>query len=155
MVDNKNHEGYTDLTAYKAIKKIENEEKKEYLNRYKQVCMSIDRITKSIIALRNRSATPVINYDGMPRAKVHHDLSEQFSLLDEKQKKVRELTVEKENIKKEILGKAEKLENDKEYDVILLRYIDLMKWENIADIMGYTFQHVHRIHASALRNFEI
>ena len=98
-MDSKNHEGYTDLTAYEAIKKIENEEKKEYLNRYKKVCNSIDRITKSIIALRNRSATPVINYDGMPRAKVHHDLSEQFSLLDEKQKKVRELTAEKNHLR--------------------------------------------------------
>ena len=143
------------MTAYKAIKNVENEEKKEYLNRYKKICINIDRLSKSISVLRCRAVNPTVYLDGMPKAKNSHDLSNYAALLDEKQREVAELEEEKENVRKEITARAGKLENGNENDVILFRYIDLLKWEYIADIMGYSVQHVHRIHSSALRNFTI
>lgn len=35
--------------------------------------------------------------------------------------------------------------------LIRLRYIDCKRWEEIAVDMGYTWQHIHKIHSSALK----
>lgn len=151
----KNHEGYTDMTAYKAIKRVQNEEKKEYLSKYQKVENEIDRVLKSIYVLKNREVNVTAKINGMPRARSHHDLSDYVSLLNEKENKLIELQKKRETIKNEIKQRVEKLENQNEHDVIILRYINTFKWEHIADIMCYSVQHVHKIHASALMHFEI
>ena len=56
---------------------------------------------------------------------------------------------------KEITDKIERMDNEDEKDVLMYRYIRLMKWEDIAVKMEYSWQHIHKIHARALKNFQL
>ena len=93
--------------------------------------------------------------DGMPHTHNNNDLSSYAALLDQEERrymKVRYLRIQKCT---EITNKIERLENEDEKDVLLYRYIKLMRWEDIAVSMEYSWQHIHKIHARALINFKI
>ncbi len=47
------------------------------------------------------------------------------------------------------------MENEDEQEVLRLRYILGMKWEEVAVKMGYSWKQTHRIHSSALKNFKM
>lgn len=53
------------------------------------------------------------------------------------------------------MNRIEKMENEDEKDLLLYRYINLMKWEEIGEMMKYSRQQLHRIHSKALMNFKI
>ena len=55
----------------------------------------------------------------------------------------------KESIKRRI----EAMEDEREKDLLTYRYIRGMKWEKICTEMKHSWQHIHRIHAKALKNF--
>lgn len=56
---------------------------------------------------------------------------------------------------KEIKDRIEQLENEDEKDVLLYRYIKLMKWEDICTKMKYSWKQIHRIHSNALIHFKL
>ena len=45
------------------------------------------------------------------------------------------------------------LENPAHVELLTLRYVDGLKWEEIACAMGYTFRHTTRLHGEALSAF--
>lgn len=45
------------------------------------------------------------------------------------------------------------LENPVHVELLTLRYVDGLKWEEIACAMGYTFRHTTRLHGDALGAF--
>ena len=54
-----------------------------------------------------------------------------------------------------IRDKIERMESEKEKELLTYKYINNMDWNSICLKMGYSWQHVHRIHASALKNFKM
>ena len=93
--------------------------------------------------------------DGMPHGTERGgDLSVYVEKLDTlKAENIRQLS-ENLCIREEIVMKI--LEMDVlESQVLRLRYIYGMKMEQIAEKLGYTRTHVHRIHKRALENFKI
>lgn len=54
------------------------------------------------------------------------------------------------DIKQEVIKVISKLDNPRHRVVLHKRYVDFMTWEAIACEMGYTFQHIHRLHGDAL-----
>ena len=48
-----------------------------------------------------------------------------------------------------------RMQDETEKTVLRLRYIHWLRWEQIADRMGYGWTHVHRIHGRALTNFKM
>lgn len=58
------------------------------------------------------------------------------------------------HLQKSISSKIENLGNE-EYSLLLtLRYLNFKTWEEIAEVMGYTYQWVHVMHKRALKEFE-
>jgi DNA-directed RNA polymerase specialized sigma subunit len=47
------------------------------------------------------------------------------------------------------------MENEDEQEVLRLRYIKGLKWEEVALKMNYSWKQVHRIHSSALKSFKM
>ncbi|MCQ4788753.1 DUF1492 domain-containing protein [Blautia obeum] len=47
------------------------------------------------------------------------------------------------------------MENEDEQEVLRLRYIKGLKWEEVALKMNYSRKQVHRIHSSALKSFKM
>ena len=58
------------------------------------------------------------------------------------------------DLRNEATALIEQLQSKVEQDVLKLRYICSMKWEDIADKMNYDVRSVYRIHGQALLSFD-
>ena len=137
------------------ILNTENEIKKEYLRGYEKAIRQMKRCEERLKEIRGSRTSISVASDGMPHAHNQSDLSSYAALLDQEERKymkVRYIRIQKCT---EITNKIERLENEDEKDVLLYRYIKLMRWEDIAVKMGYSWQHIHKIHSRALVNFKI
>lgn len=127
-------------------------EKKEFLSSYKLINSEINRLLSErerYYALATKITT---TYSDMPTA--HSNTSkvesaiEKITVLENKMdKKIDELTQQKEKIEKAITTV-----NDKTLEEILKRkYINCQTWEEIAVDMNYCYMHICRLHGQALK----
>ena len=131
------------------------EQKKEYLRGYEKAQRQMERCELRIREIRlNRICPSVIN-DGMPHASTNADLSGYAALLDQEEKRYMKYRYQRAMKCKEITDRIEQLSDEDEKDVLMYRYIKLLKWEDICVKIGHSWQHAHRIHAKALRNFKM
>ncbi|MBR5248805.1 MAG: hypothetical protein IKV27_07700 [Lachnospiraceae bacterium] len=133
----------------------ENDHKKEYLKGYERAVRQMERSELKIREMRLNKISPAIIMDGMPHASKNSDLSGYAALLDQEERRYMKARYKRIQACKEITDKIERMENEDEKDVLMYRYVRLMKWEDIAVKMGYCWQHLHKIHANALRDFQL
>jgi DNA-directed RNA polymerase specialized sigma subunit len=57
-------------------------------------------------------------------------------------------------LKREIARVIERVGNAPRRRVLTLRYLCFRRWDETADEMGYSIQHVHRLHGAALEDVE-
>ena len=131
------------------------EEKKEYLRGYERAVRQMERIDARISEIRDNRIGSGINYDGMPHAHKESDLSDYAAKIDKEIRRYIKARYRRIMICKEISDKIERMESEDEKDVLTYRYIRLMKWEDICVKINRSWKQTHRIHARALRNFEI
>ncbi len=58
-------------------------------------------------------------------------------------------------LKKQMLSALEKMNNRDERLLLTYRYMDNVSWEEIAGNLSVSMRTVHRIHSSALQNFQV
>lgn len=133
----------------------ENEQKKEYLKSYRRAIKREQDILDEIQRLRLDKMFPSVVNDGMPHGSSHSDLSDYAVILDEQIELLKEERLEKVRCYQKIERQIRQMKNENEQEVLRLRYILGMKWEEVAVKMGYSWRQIHRIHSSALLNFEI
>lgn len=133
----------------------ETEQKKEYLKEYEKAVRQMKRSEEKITEMRLSKIMPSAGNDGMPHAHNNTDLSGYAALLDEEERRYMKARYHRIKLCREITDKIERMDNEDEKDVLMYRYIRLMKWEDIAVKMEYSWQHLHKIHARALHNFKI
>lgn len=54
-----------------------------------------------------------------------------------------------------IVDKIELMSDPTEKNLLRLKYIHGMTWEEISDEIGYSYRQIHNIHKRALQNFNI
>ena len=135
--------------------KTENEKKKEYLKSYRDAVIAETQIKEEIDQLRLDKMFPSLVQDGMPHVSGSSDLSAYAAKLDELLSELEEQMNERIQLRREIVRKLECMESETEKAVLRYRYIHMLKWEEIAVKMSYTWQHIHRIHGKALSHFEM
>lgn len=125
---------------------------KEYLSRYHNSITRIRQLDDTIRRLEAQIDSLSISYSGMPR---NSDTSDKVGTLavmlaDTKQKREAEridnamLCVEIENL-------IYSVNNPVYRELLLCRYVKVMKWEEIAEHMSYELSHVSgRLHSNAL-----
>jgi DNA-directed RNA polymerase specialized sigma subunit len=133
----------------------ENEQKKEYLKSYRRAIKREQDILDEIQRLRLDKMFPSVVNDGMPHGSSHSDLSDYAAILDEQIELLKEERLEKVRCYQKIERQIGQMENEDEQEVLRLRYILGMKWEEVAVKMGYSWKQTHRIHSSALKNFKM
>ena len=133
----------------------ENEQKKEYLKSYRRAIKREQDILDEIQRLRLDKMFPSVINDGMPHGSSHSDLSDYAVILDEQIELLKEERLEKVRCYQKIERQIRQMENEDEQEVLRLRYILGMKWEEVAVKMGYSWKQTHRIHSSALKNFKM
>lgn len=134
----------------------ENEKKKEYLRSYQKSLEREERICEDIQELRARKMFPSCGTgDGMPHGSDQTDLSDYIVILDELTEGLKQERLNGAIQRKKIERSICAISDENEAEVLRLRYIKGMKWEEIALEMEYSWQHVHRIHGNALGNLII
>ena len=146
----------------------ENEQKKEYLRSYRRAIKREQDILDEIQRLRLDKMFPSVVNDGMPHGSSHSDLSDYVAILDEQIELLKKERLEKVRCYQKIERQIRQMENEDEQEVLRLRYILGMKWEEVAVKMNYSWKWeevavkmnyswkwVHKIHGRALLNFKI
>lgn len=133
----------------------ENEKKKEYLRGYERAVRQMQRSEERMKEIRLNRICPTVITGGGGYSSGSNDLSKYVAELDTEEKKY--LRYRYERIKKcaEITNKIEHLQNEDEKDVLMYRYISLLKWEDICVRMKKSWKQIHRFHTNALKNFQI
>ena len=136
-------------------KMTENEKKKEFLRRYRRAVRREQEILDEIQRLRADKMFPSVCNDGMPRGSSQTDLSDYAANIDEAIEELKEERLEKIKIYREIEIRIRCVKDEDEQEVLRMRYIKGMKWEEVAVKMNYSYRGVLKIHGKALENFEI
>lgn len=133
----------------------ENEKKKEFLRRYRRAVRREQEILDEIQRLRADKMFPSVCNDGMPRGSSQTDLSDYMAEIDAAIEDLKKERLKKIKIYREIEMRIRCMKNEDEQEVLRLRYIKGMKWEEVAVRMNYSYRGVLKIHGKALDNFEI
>ena len=133
----------------------ENEKKKEYLKSYRRAVKREQDILEEIQRLRLDKMFPSVVNDGMPHGSSHSDLSDYMAIMDEQIELLKEERLEKVRCYQKIERQIRQMENEDEQEVLRLRYIKGLKWEEVAVKMDYSWRQIHRIHSSALISLKI
>ena len=134
--------------------KEENEKKKEYLRRYHAAELAEREIREEIDDLRMNKLFPALIQDGMPHGSSCMDLSEYAAQLDELLTELKDQMEQRIRIRREITQRIEAMQDETEKTVLRLRYIHWLRWEQIAERMGYSLRNITKIHGKALAHFE-
>lgn len=134
--------------------KEENEKKKEYLRRYHAAELAEREIREEIDDLRMNKMFSALIQDGMPHGSSCMDLSEYAAQLDELLTELKDQMEQRIRIRREITQRIEAMQDETEKTVLRLRYIHWLRWEQIAERMGYSLRNITKIHGKALAHFE-
>ena len=133
----------------------ENQTKKEYLKQYGESKKAIKTIDIQIKEVNTCDVQSGVYINTLGNKHAETDLSD---YMEKKEKLIRNLIKERTNwinISSEIYGSINELDNEDEKQVLTLRYISGMKWEDIAKEMHIEWAQLHRIHSRALKNLKI
>lgn len=139
----------------KNVEMSEIEIKKEYLKEYGKIVRQMERSELIIREMRLNRMMPAVVNDGMPHAHNDTDFSSYAAMLEQEEKRYMKYRYRRIKKCKEIRDKIEQLTSEGEKDVLIYRYIKLMKWDDICVNMQHSWQHIHRIHTKALKNFKM
>lgn len=128
---------------------------KEYLQQYRHIQREIEDIDRRMAQIRLKYAAPsAINYSDMPKAhNSEHDLSDYIVKMDELTDYMISKYTRLRGIEVDIYMRVDRMENQKERELLRYRYIDGMTWTEIAEALGTTERNVYFIHGRALKHF--
>ena len=129
---------------------MDNKEKCRYLNQYRIMHIEIDQITKELQRWQDLATRISPSYSDMPHGggsdKVQTAAVEVAELTDKLNQKLHQAIMVQENIKKLL----ESLDDIKLRQLMSYRYINGMRWEEIAVRMDFNYRWVLRLHRKAL-----
>lgn len=137
-----------------------NQAKKEYLQRYGRALREQQALEAEIEMLREQYALPPgVQYSDMPKSPnaAAGDLSEYFIKAEALIGKLSKKKAEGIRIMEQIIDAIDRMPDHQQGNEKLLlryRYIRLMKWEEVAEAMGYSEDRIKHIHGDALINFK-
>lgn len=132
----------------------ENEKKKEFLMSYQKEKRRVRRLEEQLEELRRNKMSPSVTNDGMPHGTDKKDLSDYAVKVDEIEQELVAARYSRICAFQDVQRRIEAMENEIEKDLLTYRYLRNLSWEKIAVEMDYSWQHLHKIHARALRNFK-
>lgn len=135
----------------------ENKTKKEYLDSYRESKEAVKRIEEQIKEFELYETSPmIISMDKeLHGSRVKKDLSNYMARKEEIIGRMIQARYKRINTYAMIFQAIEELPDERERQVLTLRYIKCLKWEEIAVDMHVEWAQVHRIHARALGDFKI
>lgn len=134
------------------------EEKKEYLNSYRNVRKRIINLREQLESLREieRSAKSQQLSD-MPKGggSGQQDLSDLMVKIEELREKISDKIWEANKIRVNIEDAIAGLQNADEQRVLRMRYIEIKRVGVISEELGYSPRQINRIHGNALKKIKM
>lgn len=128
---------------------------KEWLLRYRKAWKEAQDIELRLTQLRLRYSAPsAIRYSDMPKAHNNTDLSDYMAELERFETVLIKKYQECIGLEVQIYQTVDNIEDVAEREVIRYRYIDGLRWEEIADKIPCALRTVYIIHGRALRHLE-
>lgn len=127
------------------------EEVKKYLNQAYKLDKRLQRERRNLEKLRSSAEYRSPSFDGGGGSGGGDKIAESVSRIMEKEKRVRELTDIYTRKYIEIENVIHSVGDDVLEEVLELRYLHYMKWEDIAEKMHYSLVHIYRLHGIALQ----
>lgn len=149
----RNAEGYADPTAYRALSYTNEEQMaRKFLNQYYNIKKELKMLDRDIEQLEEEADNINVRLDGMPRGTDTSDSTGKFAttLADyymERIDKRNELWMKR----REIVKVIEQVPKVDYVELLKLRYVQNMRWEDIAHEMQVSWRHTHRMHRHALQ----
>lgn len=136
--------------------KTENEQKKEFLMSYQLAKRDVTRLEEQLAELRIGKMSPGCEIgDGLPHAHNATDLSGYAAKVDELEREIVAARYRRICAFERVRNCIEAMEDEREKLLLTYRYLRGMRWTAICEKMDYSWQHLHKIHARALKNFKI
>ena len=126
---------------------------KDYLSQYRTATIAARQIENEIEELRTSVGVQGINLDGMPHGDGGGDLSRYAARLDGLERKLKKQLDKRLRLRVEITEKIEGQPFEIDRVILRMRYISLLKWEDIAEELNYTVRRVTQLHGTALSRF--
>lgn len=124
---------------------------KEWLNRYQTAWNEAKDIELRLTQIRLKYSRPsAIEYSDMPKAHKQTDLSDYIEQLEHYENMLIAKYQQCIGIEVQIYKAVDKVEDSAERMVLRYRYIDGMRWDDIANNIHCTTRTVYRLHGRAL-----
>jgi RNA polymerase sigma factor (sigma-70 family) len=134
----------------------ENEEKKEYLKKLRESKNALKRIEEQLKEVESETVPKMSKINTVVRgSSMRKDLSDYISKKEELVNKMTKAKYERVDIYNDVFHAIEEMNDERERTILTLRYIKGLKWEEIAVQLHVERAQVHRIHAKALKHFNI
>ena len=131
---------------------------KEYLQQIYRLNELIEHDQREIELLRalitNVSVTNTENERVKGGSDNHDTIGDVIANIDEYERRLNSESDRDVDLRNEVHSKIMKVKNNDARLILFYRYMEFMKWEEIAVTMHYTFQWVHVLHKRALQDFE-
>ena len=108
----------------------------------------IDEIESSVTSLRSPSFEGLPSAPNKNKSPVESAVASLIDLKSEYLYRLNDMVKEQKTIEEAIAS----LPGSTERQLMLMRYIDGLTWEDICTALEYSWAHTHRIHALALRH---
>jgi len=134
----------------------ENEQKKEYLSSYKNLCKKLRSLEDQLLSLREVEQSPKIQkLSDMPSGGKQTDLSDIMVQIEVIFTKIVQKRTECIKKKLEIESCIADMKDGIESSLLHKRYIEFKTWEQICVEIDYSWRQTHYLHGKALTNFII
>ena len=129
---------------------------KEYLKLYKDAVRAVDILQEEYDKQMEQidSIRSALGGDGLPRSgDISKKVEAQAVRLAEKAEQLLQAEADALAIRQGIYKTISKVPGDPG-DVLRERYVNLLKWEEIADVLGYTERNCHYLHDKGINAVE-
>lgn len=127
---------------------------KQYLKQYRSGLQELQALTERIVRVRSQADRVTATLTGQPGAPAGHcsgdNLQRCIDMLDELERRYVDRLRETIRMLTSIEDGIDALTDERYRQVLRMRYIDGLGWEEIAERVGYTKRQITNIHGAAL-----
>lgn len=128
---------------------------KEYLGQYQLAEAEIEACYEQIAALRDEATRMSAELSDMPGGGECRDLDDIVAEMVDLRAELIERIRRANQLRKEICDLIYSLEDERLIRLLYLRYVDCLKWEDVAERIGTDLRYVYRMHGRALQKLTI
>ena len=135
---------------------MDSQEKKHWLQRYAKLDRAIDQKIGEAARMRARAEKVTTTFSDLPKAPGHANSREDtYVKLIEMEQEINAEIDKLADMREEIEAAINTVENLNYQLILRHRYIDGMKWEQIAALIPYDYSWVLKVHGRALKLMKI